>query len=104
MVIKRSSNCPLCGAQMTAMELLGACTELIDARLGVLEARCPYCQGYLEVMPASGRVDIGYRVGTDNQRFDVALSLPCAGLEVERADAMTCLILRAPGHSWEFRE
>lgn len=102
MVIKRTSNCPLCGAKMTAMELLDACTELIDPHLGILEAHCPYCQGYLEVMPAAGRLDIGYRVA--NTRFDVALSLPCLGLEVVRSENMNGMTLKVPGRSWEFLE
>jgi hypothetical protein len=104
MVIKRSSNCPLCGAKLTAIALLDACTEIIDWRLGVLEAHCPYCQGYLEVMPAAGRADIGYMVGTNHERFDLAHSLPCEGLEVERATDTNCLTLKAPGRSWRFSE
>jgi hypothetical protein len=103
MAIKRDSNCPLCGARLTAAELLDACTELIDFRLGVMEARCRHCQGYLEVMPAKGRIDIGYLIGTDDKRFDVALSLPFEGLEVERAESPPCVKLKAPGLVWEFR-
>ncbi len=104
MVIRRESNCPLCGAQLTAMDLVEACTELIDPRLGILETHCPYCQGYLEVMPAAGRMDIGYRIGPANERFDVALALPCAGLVVERADDMSSLTLKVAGRSWEYSE
>lgn len=100
MVIRRESNCPLCGAQLTALELVAACTELIDPRLGILETHCPYCQGYLEVMPSAGRMDIGYRVGPANERFDVALALPCAGLEVERKEGS--MTLKASGGSWEY--
>ena len=102
MVIKRTSNCPLCGAALTAMELVDACTELIDARLGVLESHCPHCQGCLEVMPAAGRIDIGYRGGPGNERFDVALSLPLEGLEIERTGDSSGLKLRVPGGSWAF--
>lgn len=79
----RHSGCPLCGGQLTALDLLNACDELIDASLGILAARCPYCQGRLEIRPAAGRIEIGYIVG---QRFDVAFSLDCVGLEVA-ADA-----------------
>ena len=104
MAIKRDSNCPLCGARLTAAELLDACTELIDPSLGVLEARCPHCQGYLEVMPASGRVDIGYLIGAGKERFDVALSLPFESLDVERTESPHLLKLKAAGRSWEFRE
>ena len=98
MVIKRASNCPLCGAKMTALELLDACTEFIDPHLGILEAHCPYCQGYLEVMPSAGQVDIGYRVA--DVRFDSALSLPCDGLVVERTAGS--MALKTQERSWAF--
>jgi hypothetical protein len=88
---------------MTAAELLDACTELADARLGVLAACCPHCQGYLEVQPLAGRVVIGYLAGNGNPRFDAALSLPCADLLVTRT-ADGGMTLAAPGRSWEFRE
>jgi len=101
---KRTSGCPLCGAGMTAMELLDGCSELIDAHLGVLSARCPHCQGYLEVRPAAGQVDIGYTVGTGNTRFDVALSLPYEGLVIEHSENPPSLTLKAPGRHWAFRE
>ena len=104
MVTKRSSNCPLCGAKLTAVELLDTCTELIDSQLGVLEAHCPYCQGYLEVVPAVGRVDIGYLFGTDPKCFNLAHSLPYEGLEVMRAKDMNCVMIKAPGRSWNFSE
>jgi len=104
MTPKRDSRCPLCGAGLTAVELLDNCADLIDSRLGVVEAHCPHCQGYLEVMPASGRVDIGYLIGAARERFDTALSLPYESLDVARTDNPVCLSLRAPGRSWEFRE
>jgi hypothetical protein len=104
MAIKRTSNCPLCGAKLTALELLDASAELIDAQLGVLDAHCPYCQGYLEVMPVAGQANIGYVVGSDRRRFDVALSLPFEGLEVERTENLSRLTLKAPGRSWTFSE
>ena len=104
MAIKRDSNCPLCGARLTAAELLDAGSDLIDPRLGVVETHCPHCQGYLELMPAQGRVDIGYLIGTANERFDLALSLPFEDLMVERAENPPRLMLTAPGRSWEFRE
>ena len=75
---RRDASCPLCGAKMTAAQVLDACEDLVGE--GVLACHCPYCQGYLEVMPAAGRIDIGY---LRNQRFDVVLSLPCEGLAVE---------------------
>ena len=104
MAIKCDSRCPLCGARLTAAELLDACTELIDPRLGVLEARCPHCQGYLEVQPASGRVDVGYLIGAGKERFDVALSLPFESLAVDHAENAPCLALKTAGRSWAFRE
>ena len=100
----RDSNCPLCGAGLTAAELLDAGTELIDPRLGVIETRCPHCQGYLEAMPLQGRVDVGYLVGPGKERFDMALSLAFDGLEVERTEKPPCLMLKVTGRSWEYRE
>jgi hypothetical protein len=79
-------------------------TELIDPRLGVIETRCPHCQGYLEAMPLQRRVDVGYLVGPGKERFDVALSLAFEGLEIERADDLPRLMLRAAGRGWEYRE
>ena len=102
-MINRHSGCPLCGGKLTALDLLNACDELADAGLGVLSARCPYCQGRLEIRPADGRLDIGYVVGTSERRFDLAFSLPCDGLAVVGDDA-ACLRLRTPERSWEFRE
>jgi len=97
----RHSGCPLCGGQLTALDLLNACDELADASLGILAARCPYCQGRLEIRPAAGRIEIGYIVG---QRFDVAFSLDCAGLEVLADAGDGSLRLRMPEKGWEFRE
>jgi hypothetical protein len=104
MALRRDSNCPLCGAGLTAAELLDAGTEIIESRLGVIETRCPHCQGYLEAKPAQGRVDVGYLVGPGKERFDVALSLAFEGLEVERAEDPPRLMLSAAGRSWEYRE
>lgn len=100
----RHSGCPLCGGKLTALDLLNACDELADTILGVLSARCPFCQGRLEIRPAAGQIDIGYVVGTDARRFDVAFSLACEGLEVVAGDEIGCLQLRTPEHDWEFRE
>lgn len=99
----RDSKCPLCGATLTATEILDACGELIDPVLGVVETHCPHCQGKLEVVPTNGRVDLGFLIG-DKERFDVALALPFDGLTVERMDAPPRIKLTAPGRSWEFRE
>lgn len=97
----RHSGCPLCGGQLTALDLLNACDELADASLGILSARCPYCQGCLEIRPAAGRIEIGYIVG---RRFDVAFSLDCVGLEVLADAGDGSLRLRMPDKGWEFRE
>ena len=104
MVTRRDSNCPLCGAPLTAAELLDACTDVINPQLGVLEAQCPHCQGSLEVMPTNGRLDIGYLIGAGNERFDVALSLSFAGLLVWHEEHSPRMTLKAPGRTWEFRE
>jgi hypothetical protein len=101
---KRHSGCPLCGGKLTALDLLNACDELVDADLGVLAARCPHCQGRLEIRPVAGQIDIGYVVGTDKPRFDVALSLACADLEIVAGGASDCLRLRTPDQHWEFHE
>ena len=99
----RHSGCPLCGGKLTALDLLNACDELIDADLGVLSARCPYCQGRLEIRPAAGQIDIGYIVGSELPRFDVAFSLDCAGLEIIAGGEADCLHLRTPTRHWTLR-
>ena len=101
-MLKRKAGCPLCGANMGAVDLLNACTEFVDFELGVLSGRCPHCQGYLEVLPTDGRVDIGYTVGTDSIRFDAAVSLPCAGLVLERSESPPGMVLKDSGRRWEF--
>lgn len=103
-MINRHSGCPLCGGKLTAHDLLDACDGLADAVLGVLSARCPFCQGHLEIRPATGRIDIGYSAGTDVRRFDVAASLACDGLEIVATDEAACLRLRSPERTWEFLE
>lgn len=89
---------------MSVADLLDAGTELIDTRLGVLAARCPHCQGNLELLPADGRVDIGYIVGTADRRFDIAVSLPYDGLHVERQEHPARMILTNASRRWEFQE
>jgi hypothetical protein len=56
---QRDASCPLCGAKMTALQVLDACEDLVDDAHGVLGCHCPYCQGYFEVMPVAHGVDIG---------------------------------------------
>lgn len=99
----RHSGCPLCGGKLSALDLLNACDELADAELGVLSARCPHCQGRLEIRPGEGKIDIGYLVGNASPRFDVVFSLACAGLEV-LPDSDGSLRLTTPTQHWEFRE
>lgn len=97
MVLKREANCPLCGAKLTPAQVLDACDELVDGERGVLGCRCPYCQGYFEVMPAADRLEIGY---VRNGRFDAVLALPCPGLTAEpRGDALR---IAAAGREWTF--
>ena len=84
--------------------LLDACSELVDAELGVLASRCPHCQGYLEVLPTTDRIDIGYLTGASTRRFDVAFFLPYAGLTFERSADPPFLQLEAADRRWEFRE
>lgn len=101
---RREASCPLCGAKMQAVQLLDACEEIVDAGFGVLACHCPYCQGYLEIMPTSGKVHIGYLVGKDARRFDVVLSLPCEGLAVACTEAGSVLELKTAERVWVFRE
>lgn len=100
--MKRDSSCPLCGAKMTSMELLDACTGVADADLGVLAAQCPHCQGLLEIRPAADRIDIGYCVGTTTMRFETAISLPYPGLVVSRSHEGSGIVLSAPDGRWSF--
>lgn len=99
MVAKREADCPLCGAKLTAAAMLDAGEELIDAALGVLGARCPHCQGYLEVRPEAGAVRVGYLTG---DRFEAVRTLPAAGLTVLQAVDTGTLALSLGGHSWRF--
>ena len=98
---KRESNCPLCGARLSAAELIAASSELLAPALGVLATRCPHCQGYVEIRPAVGQVDIGY-LNQGQTRFDLAITLPCPGLLVESAANPPRLILTLDGLRREF--
>lgn len=102
--MKRESSCPLCGARMTPMDLLDACTGLIDADLGVLEAQCPHCQGHLEIRPVAEQIDIGYCVGGTTTHFETAIALPYPGLSVERAADGAGWVLSAPDRRWSFAD
>lgn len=100
MVKPSEPRCPLCGAHLTALELLDAGEELIDAGLGVLAAHCPHCQGNLELLPSAGQLDVGYlnKAG----RFDTVLSLPCAGLVVARVVGNDVLTVKVNGRQLHF--
>ncbi len=98
---RREATCPLCGAKLTPAQVLDACEEVADASRSVLSCHCPHCQGHLEVMPAAGRVDIGY---LRNGRFDVVLTLACDGLTVLRDTSTGSLRIRMPGRDWKFDE
>lgn len=93
---KREASCPLCGARLSAAQVLDACEESVAA--GILGCRCPHCQGYFEVRPADGRVDLGYLM---SGLFDAVLSLPCDGLAVTHGADGT-LRLSTPERAWEF--
>jgi hypothetical protein len=94
------SRCPLCGAHLTAGELLDAAEELLDGALGVIAGHCPHCQGKLELLPSAGRLDVGYlnKAG----RFDTVLSLPCAGLVVARVVGSDVLTVQAEGRQHRY--
>jgi hypothetical protein len=96
-MIKKEPRCPLCGAHLTAEELLDAAEEVIDAELGAIAGHCPHCQGRLELMPAVEQLDVGYLNASGS--FDVVLSLPLAGLLVERADD-DALLVSSGSHHW----
>ena len=89
---------------MTPLAMIDACTALAAAELGVLAARCPHCQGYFEIRPATDRIEIGYCGGNAVARFDVALSLACDGLVVGREEAPPGLLLKLLDRRWRFAE
>lgn len=98
----QKTRCPLCGARLTPFALLDAAGELDDPHLGVVAGRCPHCQGYLELRPVAGRLEVGYAVrGAGTSRFDAVLSLDAAGLvaSVAAGGAMT---VTAVGRVWHF--
>jgi len=103
-MIKRESSCPLCGADMSPQDVVDACCELVDAELGVLGVRCPHCQGYFEIQPENGQLRIGYCVGKAVASFEVAHSLPFAGLAVAREENPLALLLSVGELRWRFAE
>lgn len=97
--MKRDANCPLCGAKLPPSAWLDACDELLDSAAAILAARCPACQGRLEILAQTGSLQLGYRNG---KNFSAALSLDYPGLQVETAGDR--LHLRADGREWDFVE
>lgn len=97
--MKRDANCPLCGAKLPPSAWLDACDELLDGARGILAARCPACQGRLEVLAQTGSLQLGYRNGNN---FTAALSLDYPGLQVDTAGDRLCL--RADEREWVFVE
>ena len=96
---KREATCPLCGAKLSAAQVLDACEDIVGE--GILGCHCPFCQGYFEVMPQADRVDIGY---LRHGRFDVVVSLSADGLTVLRDMATGALRVRLADRDWTFRE
>jgi hypothetical protein len=103
-VIKRDSQCPLCGAAMTPADLIEACSGLLNLELGVLTARCPHCQGHFEIQPGEDQIAVGYSAGVETPRFDVAYIQPSPGLRVERLGAQQGLTLTYADRTWVFSE
>ncbi|MBL8489916.1 MAG: hypothetical protein JNM82_03965 [Rhodocyclaceae bacterium] len=100
----RQSRCPLCGGDLTAIAMLDACRELLDAELGVIAGRCPHCQGYLELAPGEGGLRLGYVVRAAGlARFDAVQTLACADMRVDRiAGDRPGLRVCAGDRRWEF--
>ncbi|HTZ00138.1 MAG TPA: hypothetical protein VMB75_09900 [Rhodocyclaceae bacterium] len=103
MIARRDARCPLCGAPLTAVELLDAVEEFADLGQGVLAARCPHCQGYLELQPDQGRLDVGY-LGRAGQHFVAVLGLPVEDLRLLREVESGAMTVVAGGRRWQFRE
>jgi hypothetical protein len=96
---KREATCPLCGAKLSAAQVLDACEELVGEH--VLDCHCPFCQGYFEVRPATDMLEIGY---LRNGRFDIVVTLPAVGLTALRDTTTGNLRLRLEGRDWKFSD
>jgi len=98
--IRTEPRCPLCGAHLTAEELLETGEELIDAALGVIAGHCPHCQGNLEFVPGVGQLQVGYlnRAGS----FDAVLVLPCVGLAAAGVAGSDVLTVQAHGRHFRY--
>jgi uncharacterized Zn-finger protein len=95
---KREATCPLCGAKLTAAQVLDACEEMVDT--DVLECHCPFCQGHFEVQPATDALEIGY---LRNGRFDIVVTLTADGLTMLRDTKEGSLWVRMADRDWTFR-
>ena len=100
---RRHSGCPLCGATVTPLEWIRACSELVFPDYDALSACCPYCQGEIELRAHAGGIDLGYCSVETSHRFQVALTLPYDGLVVEALTAPQSLVLVSPHGRWVFR-
>jgi hypothetical protein len=96
---KRESSCPLCGARLMAEQVLDASEEIVGA--GILGCRCPFCQGYFEVLPGPDCLEIGF---LRDGRFDAVVSLPAAGLAALRDAETNGLRLKLGPRLWKFEE
>lgn len=96
------ARCLLCGARMTADQLLDACVAMVDPDVPALGARCPYCQGYFEVHPVAGGIEIGYRGDEGTPHFDVVQQLAIETLALDRDGMPERLVLTTPDRQREF--
>lgn len=100
--IRTEPRCPLCGAHLTAEELLEAGDELIDAQLGVIATRCPHCQGNLEFLPGVGQIEVGYL--NRSGEFETVLLLACNGLAAARIAGGDTLTVQVSGKQYRYAE
>lgn len=94
---KRDASCPLCGAKLTAAQVLDACEETVAP--GVIGCRCPFCQGYFEARPTTDAIEIGYLQG---ERFAAVMRLAAPGIGVLRDTAGGTMLVKLAGRQWRF--
>ena len=97
------ARCLLCGARMTADQLLDACVAMVDPDVPALGARCPYCQGYFEVHPVAGGIEIGYRGDEGVPHFDVVQQLAIETLALDHQGMPERLVLVTQDRRREFQ-
>ena len=98
--MSKEPRCPLCGAHLTAEELLDVAEEVLDFTQAVIGGHCPHCQGRLELMPGPERLDVGYLNAAG--QFDTVLSMPLLEAAVERSDDET-LVVHSRDQHWHIR-